>query len=225
VLLAFLSYVRVSPNGISYRKSEVWESKTYLLLTQHGFPWGRTVFPTTPASSKRSSPPFADPTRFSSLTDLYSQFANSDAVRQIMRKQGAPSSWKIVAAPMLPTLTGTLPLTGTTLPVISLAGQAKSAKDAVAAAGAGRRALIQFVETRQDAADIPSAQRIDLQILKRATRPVLIEPRKKTLPIVVFLAVVAATIGFAFVLENLRPRVRAVAPATSARRAGTRRTA
>jgi hypothetical protein len=36
-------------------------------------------------------------------------------------------------------------------------------------------------------------------------------PRKKTTPIVVFLTVLLAAIGLAFVLENLRPRIRALA--------------
>ena len=40
---------------------------------------------------------------------------------------------------------------------------------------------------------------------------VLLEGRSKTVPIVVFLTVMLAVIGLAFILENLRPRVRPVA--------------
>ena len=50
-------------------------------------------------------------------------------------------------------------------------------------------------------------------------RPVVVEPRKKTLAVVVFVALMVATVGLAFILENLRPRVRAVAPAAPAFRA------
>ncbi len=39
----------------------------------------------------------------------------------------------------------------------------------------------------------------------------LLEGRSKTVPIVVFLTVMLAVIGLAFILENLRPRVRPVA--------------
>jgi hypothetical protein len=39
---------------------------------------------------------------------------------------------------------------------------------------------------------------------------VLVVGRKKTLPITVFLAVLIATLGLAFILENLRPRLRSV---------------
>jgi len=221
LVLAFLSFVHVSPHGIAYRQQEVWQSKTLLLLTQRGFPWGRTVFPTKPGTG----PPYADPSRFSGLTDLYSQFANGDEVRQIMRKEGAPPTWSIFATPLLPTMLGNNPLTGSTLPVIELSGDASSAGQAVAAVAAGRQALMTYVERRQSAAGIPDAQRIDLQILKRSTHPLLIQPRKKTLPIAVFLAVVVASVGLAFVLENLKPRVRAVAQTTSPRRAATRRSA
>ena len=56
----------------------------------------------------------------------------------------------------------------------------------------------------------------------------MIEPRKKTLPIVVFLTVLTGTVGLVFVLENLRSRVRPVpdaAPGDSAAVTDARRTA
>ena len=201
VTLAFLSVVHVSSGGITYRKAAVWQSQTLLLLTQPGFPWGRTVLPSTEADS---TPRYADPNRFSSLTDLYSQFANSDEVRKIMRREGASKEWKIVAGPVTPSVSGA------TLPVIALSGQADSAKHAVAATAHGRRAFIEYVARQQKAAAIPAGQRIDIEVLKRSTKPVVIKPRSKTLPIIVFLAVLTATVGLAFVLENLRPRVLAV---------------
>jgi hypothetical protein len=37
-----------------------------------------------------------------------------------------------------------------------------------------------------------------------------VAPRKKTLPAVIFLGILAATLMLVFVLENLRPRVRPV---------------
>jgi hypothetical protein len=155
---------------------------------------------------------------------LYSQFANSDEVRAIMRRQGAPKEWKISAAPVTPTFSGS------TLPVIALSGQAHSASEAVAAAASGRNAFIAYVASQQQSAAIPKAQRINIELLKRSTLPTVIEPRKKTLPIMVFLSVLTAAVGLAFVLENLRPRVRAVASAKDVDRAdtpiaGTRRTA
>jgi hypothetical protein len=121
-------------------------------------------------------------------------------------------------------------VSGSTLPVIALSGQAPSARDSVAAAAAGMRAFIAYVARQQQAAAIPKAQRIDIHVLKRSTVPVVIEPRSKTLPIIVFLSVLIAVVGLAFVLENLRPRVRVVATAADVDQArtsiaGARRTA
>ena len=49
----------------------------------------------------------------------------------------------------------------------------------------------------------------------------MVEPRKKTLPIVVFLTVLTGTVGLVFVLENLRSRVRPVPDAASGESAVT----
>ena len=49
-----------------------------------------------------------------------------------------------------------------------------------------------------------------LQVVNPPQPPVVVAPRKKTLPIVVFMMVMAATLGTAFVLENVRPAVRIV---------------
>jgi hypothetical protein len=204
--LAILSLVRVTSHGLVYRKPMVWQSQALLLLTEPGFPWGRTVIPApSTGGSGNSVPPQS--VNVSGLTDLYSQFANSDDVRRLMRDEGAPATWSITAAPAVPTIQGAA------LPVIALAGRANSANGAVSAVEYGRRALVEYVKRQQQAAKIPTDQRITLQTVQGATSPVVVEPRKKTLAVVVFLAVVVATLGLAFILENLRPRVRAVAPA------------
>src|SRR5205823_3590299 len=81
VLVALFSYVRVSFNGwspsLSQREPVVYESDSTLFVTQPGFPWGRaTLDPAHP-------PP--DPNRFANLAIVYSEFANSDAVRRLLR--------------------------------------------------------------------------------------------------------------------------------------------
>ena len=210
VSLAFLSLVRVTSHGFSYRKPMVWQSQAVLLLNASGFPYGRTLIPA--AGTDNSTPP--QYVNLSGLTDLYSQFANGDDVRRLMRDEGAPKTWSITATPAVPTIQGA------DLPVIALSGRANSASDAVSAVEYGRRALVEYVERQQQVAKIPPDQRINLKIVQRATAPVVVEPRKKTLGVVVFVALLIATIGLAFILENLRPRVRAVAPAEPAFRAG-----
>ena len=212
--LAFLSLVRVTSHGVSYRKPMVWQSQSLLLLTQNGFPYGRSVIP--PAGTGTAPPQYAN---LAGLTDLYSQFANSDDVKRLMRQEGAPKTWTISAAPAVPTIQGG------NLPVIALSGHANSASESVSAVEYGRRALTEYVQRQQQLAKIPKNQRITLQIVQAATKPVVFEPRKKTLTIVVFLAVMLLTVGLVFILENLRPRVRALAPAEPAFRADTKQSA
>ncbi len=121
VALAILSVARVSSDGLSYRSDEVWQSTTTLLLTRKGNT-------------------FAAPTAYSPLTDLYSQLANSDAVRRSMLKAGAHKDWKITATPVAPTFNP-----GAVLPVISLAGEAPTPRDAVKATVLGRQAFLNYV--------------------------------------------------------------------------------
>lgn len=213
--LAFLSLVRVTSHGVFYRKPVVWQSQAMLMLTEPGFPWGRTAIPSIGGNS--AAPP--QPVNVSSLTDLYSQFANSDDVKRLMLAEGAPKSWSITGAPAVPVIQGA------TLPVIALSGRANSASEAVLAVEYGRRALVQYVARQQQVAKIPTAQRINLQIIQNATPSVVVQPRKKTLAVVVFAALLIATIGLAFILENLRPRVRAVAPAAPVFRTEEKHTA
>jgi hypothetical protein len=135
---------------------------------------------------------FSQPGTYSPLTDLYAQLANSDAVRKGMLEAGADKNWTFTAAPVPPTLNPTA-----VLPVIALTGQAPTAADAVKATVLGRTAFVDYVSRQKGAARI--------EVLQNATRPTLALPRKKTLPIIVFLAMLSATVALAFILENLRP--------------------
>src|SRR5262245_47859348 len=177
---AVVSVARVSSAGVSYRSKEVWQSTTTLLLTRKGNP-------------------FSAPTVYSPLTDLYSQLANSDAVRRSMLKTGAHKDWTITATPIAPTFNP-----GAVLPVISLAGRAPTPGEAVKATILGREAFLNYVSEQNGSAGI--------EVLQNATRPTLAVPRSKTLPIILFLAVLSATFALAFILENIRPR-RATVPA------------
>ena len=173
VALATLSVARVSSDGLSYRSDEVWKSTTTLLLTRKGNA-------------------FAAPMAYSPLTDLYSRLANSDVVRRSMLKAGAHKDWKITATPVAPTFNP-----GAVLPVIELAGEAPTPREAVKATVLGRQAFLDYVSEQKGSAGI--------QVLQNATKPTLAVPRSKTLPIIMFLAMLSATFALAFILENVRP--------------------
>ena len=200
IVLAVLSVAKISRSGLSYRKPEIWQSSSTVLLTQKGFPWGRSSLP----PSQQGASQFGGPSWLAGLTELYAQFANSDPVRALMLREGASPMWKLTAAPVIPSGSSSA------LPVVQLVGLAYSPKGAIQATLVGRSAFMRYVKSQQALAAIPNGDRVDLQVLQTATPPILLQPRKKTLPIVIFLAVMTAAIGLAFILENARPRMKPV---------------
>jgi hypothetical protein len=206
VALTVLSVAKVTSSGLEYREHETWQAESTLLLTQPGFPEGRALFPNPEANGPQSKYSYADAGRFASLTALYSQFAQSDEVRALVRREGAPPGSSVSAAPVIPAGSNAYTL----LPVIALFGTGQSRGAAVETAQLGTQAFIGFLERNQREAEIPDSQRVHVEVLARPREAVVIEPRKKTLPIVVFLTVLTGTVSLAFLLENLRSRVRPV---------------
>jgi hypothetical protein len=215
--LAFLSYVNVnSADGkptLTYRENEQWASYTKLFVTQKGFPWGYSVTPNADAIDPAAPPSgvnlrFADQARFTNLAILYAQLATSDPVRLIMRESG-PVRGTVMAAPVL-----ALNNPGNPLPIISLAGISTSPARARALAVRVTAAIQEYLRRQQESNEIPASDRIQVQVLEAPRAAQLFQGRSKTLPIVVFLALMTATTALAFVLENLRPGARPViAPA------------
>jgi hypothetical protein len=209
--LALLSTVRVGGDGVTYREPELWSSNLRLLVTQSGFPEGRlyaqeSVRPgeeatTDGEASAEPGIPVADPARFNALAILYAELAASDPVRQVMRRDG-PVRGKIVATALRDEQSGTL------LPLVDLAAISTSPREAALLAQRGANALNTFLQEQQRANDVPAADRVIVQTIVQPRGALLFQPRSKTMSIVVFLVVMLAIVGLAFLLENLRPRVR-----------------
>jgi hypothetical protein len=210
VLLAGLTMFKVSFAGgspkFTYRQHEVWQSRAVLLVTQNGFPEGRTVLPygvATIGGQQTAVSRFADPARFTDLALFYSTLAQSDAVQKQVYKN--------------PKLTGSVTSTPVTLgsgskvtplPLFSIDGSADSARQARAMAEAGTSAFITYLADQQAAANVPVKDRVVVQVVNQPGGALLATARKKTIPVVVFLTVLVAAVGLAFILENLRPLVR-----------------
>jgi hypothetical protein len=141
-----------------------------------------------------------------SLALLYSSFANSDPVKQIMNKMGPPIVGQIESAALL-----TAPGSSDALPIISIAGMAATKSDSLALTGRAAGALVRYIRAQQAANAIPDTDRVVVQIIERPGRATLLTGRSKTVPIMVFLAVMTVFFALVLVLENVRPRVRAVA--------------
>jgi hypothetical protein len=209
-VLAILSVVRVSGDGLAYRKAELWKSTTRLGVTQSGFPWGRLLAdePTVGEQVKRLGIPFADPNRLNALTVLYAELATSDPVRQLMRKQG-PISGKITATPVIVGETRNL------LPLIDISAIAVSPQRADRLSQRAASAFDLYLRQQQAANKVPEEDRVVVQEIARPKEATLFRPRPKTMPILIFLSVFFGTVGLAFLLENLRPRNRSEAATVS----------
>jgi len=230
--LSFFSFAKLSFNGgspkISYRQAETWQASTLLLMTQKGFPYGYTVLPYVPAPTAGSQqqsglsapnyvPEFGTPGTFTQLAVYFAPFVRSDAFRVLLRRHTrAPG---VVQASTVMDSRNLNPL-----PYIDLSGFSTTPAGAVALANAGAKALDDYIVGQQQANHVPKSRRVEAQVVSSARSAIVSAPRKKTTPIVVFLTVLLAAIGLAFVLENLRPRIHALeveeqqAPAAAARR-------
>lgn len=192
--LAFSSYVRISGDGLSYRKPEIWSNSSLIVLSQASFPEGRT-----------NLPPNAQPDRFSGLADQYAALATSDAVIRSLKQQhllkadaGEKKEPPISATAVSSTVTGAA------TPLVQLTAEAKTPRGATRLAIRATATFIRFVRSWQVAANIPVAQRIELRVVRSAGVPKLTKPRSKTTPIIIFLGGITLVVAAAFIRENLR---------------------
>jgi hypothetical protein len=193
-VLAFLSYVRVSPDGtFHYREAQKWVSYARLAVGETGFPEGAL-------STKDAK---ADTARLASLAIYYANYADSDPVMALIRRSG-PVNGAIQVAPV----EATPGSTSDALPLISIAAIAKSPKTAESLAKRQALALRDYVVREQDRNRIAANDRVILKLVKTPGTATIFQARATTLPIVVFLTVLMAAMALAFVLENLRPRIR-----------------
>ena len=205
--LAFLSFVRVSfADGkptFAYRQSEVWESEARLFVTQRGFPWGRTAPEYLPAGLEDRAPPVpeSDPGRLANLATLYAEFAKGDFVQSVVGRKRAPL---VVVEPVPAPPLSSPPI----LPLISVRALGPTPAAAAALARQTANALLAFVRREQGEARIPDASRVQLVPLSRPNSAIRVKERGKTVPMIVFVAVLMAACGLAFILENLRPGLR-----------------
>lgn len=206
VLFALLATFSVGPGGISWRKPEQWQSSTTLLVTQAGFPWGRTQLPGVTDAGQGVDPQvtqqrsggsdFADPARLASLATVYAFFAESKQVAALVpdRPNGTEVTGESVA-----TRNGN----GDPLPLFKVSatgdgkGAAESLNDRTIAA------LRSYISREQALSRVPSTQRVELQVLDGPTAT-MTSGHGYLLAIACFLLAVAAAVAGAYLLENVR---------------------
>lgn len=185
--LAALSYWRFEAGilpSVKPRQAEVWQSTANVLLA----PNNRVV----------PVPGYNGPDRLAFLAGLYARLATNDEVLARIQSGGGPVGSFIAASSVDPSRAA--------LPVITLLGTGPTPESAQTTVSRGLEGFLAFVGERQAAAGVPMRDRVQLEVLNAPQPAALIQPRKRTLPVAVFLAVTMAAIGLAFVLENSRRR-------------------
>jgi hypothetical protein len=202
--LSFLSYMKVDfGNGmkLTYRENEQWESLSTLFVTDPDFTLG-SVADGGPADADAAA---AAAQRMLSLTALYMQLSTADPVLRLMARNG-PIDGVVQTFP----ITSTGDARGDPLPMMTFSAVSTSPQRAHRLARRHINSFLAYLRRDQDRRAVEPAERVQVQIVRQPQAPVLLVPRKKTRPIIVFLTVAIATFGLAFILENMRPRVRAI---------------
>jgi hypothetical protein len=221
IALAFLSYFRISFAGgfkLTPRGDETWSASALLLVTEHKFIWGSTTGASGIPGEKIEQGESEG--RLVTLATLYAKFALGDEVRRLMLKDGGPIHGILDAGP-LPVVRSS----DNFLPIVNIVATTSTSESASRLAERNALALRRYIEDRQAANKIPQENRVRLELLRGSATPELVSPRSKTLPMIAFFLVMVATIGLTLVLENLRPRIRAVAESPAALPDATRRVA
>jgi hypothetical protein len=204
-LAVYASY-DISPSGLKTRGTSTYTSQSQLLVTQQGFPEGRSVLPTSPVLGAGTEEPevdpnrleFADPNRFLALADLYTKLITSDEVLSRIPEQPSPA--QITASP-LPGVSGA-PI----LPIIQLDTLAGSPEAARTLNANTAKALRDLLEERQERNDIRPAQSVQITTLKAPSPGVLSTGPSRTASILALLLCIIGTIAVTHLLENLRNR-------------------
>jgi hypothetical protein len=212
IVLAVLASYRVSPSGLTSRGTETWSAVSSILVTQPGFPEGRVTLPAkqldqgvttngTQAVEKNAKPSdqleFADPARLAGLGDLYSKFLISDDV--LSRVPEHPTPGMVVASPFASAQGGQV------LPVVQLTTMGPSAEAAHQINTHVYKGLLDFLDERARANNIPRAGRVEVKLLS-APEVTLVSGHKPTMSVLAFMLVMLATLALTHLLEALRNR-------------------
>jgi capsular polysaccharide biosynthesis protein len=191
IVLALLDAVRITSHGVALRRQPTYLSYSRIFVTQKGFPWGRL------GSTTQSAAAVAGADRLTGLAAVYSQLVTTDPVRALMNREKPPVG-TLEAAPVLDPVDSSA-----SLPIISIAAYSSTPQKAMRLARAATDALVSYVGAQQAQNDIPESDRVQLQVVMRAEHAQLAKSPSPAMPIVIFLAVLLATVGLVFVLENL----------------------
>jgi hypothetical protein len=209
--------VKVTLDGgspkLEYRQQQMWASVGRLLVTQSGFPQGRTdtgeaAAQAGNAAAQPNARQFADPSKYADLAKLYAKLATTSEVRKLAFPNGPVKGFDSLAV-----------TSQEEMPLIEVSSTATSRAGAIDLATREIDALALFIRREQRDNGVAPDNRIELQVIERPGAPAslkgqentwVIAPRSKMRPMLVFITVCGLFFALALVLENLNPRMRAV---------------
>lgn len=210
VILAALFTIKVPPKDgkLDWRRPEKWQSTSRILVTQNGFPWGRTTLPggatadlnapltgTKKAEVDPATPDYADPSRLSLLAVIYSFISQSNTISDIASKR-LPPGGTVTALPLNNQQSGSLPLIE-----LTTTGYSKSAATALNVERS--KALSSYLERQQEANDVPDGQRVKLAVLNKPEAK-MVSSHGMALGVALIFLAGAAGVAASYVLESLR---------------------
>ncbi|MBV9801678.1 MAG: hypothetical protein JO130_00745 [Solirubrobacterales bacterium] len=189
VVLAIFAYGTPGPGGIKPRGGVTWESDAQLLITQGSGPYGRA----DPKSISEGNPGY-----MASLTTVYAGLANGSAVQNAVRATKLPGA--VIATE------GVDQLTGDYTPFVNIVATAPSAAGAAELAQRAIAIFQNYVAQTEAASGVPANSRVTLDVVRNGNPPVISASPKPTIPVLIFVAIFAATIMLMFSLENRDPK-------------------
>ena len=185
--------------NVSYRQGQTYISEEQLYLnTRGGVPFRTTTAKTDPKTGRVYYPPnLVPPSSLASTAILYAQLVNGDLLKPVLRK--LPGTF--FAYPI-----ATRANTPINLPFVAIDGYGATPKAAIEVANRVSNAFRAYVAANQREQNVPAQQRVLLAVTTQAKSASVFKSRHFTVPIIVFLVTIIATLGLAFLLENLRPR-------------------
>jgi hypothetical protein len=212
IVLSMLSYGTPGLKGgkptIIPRGSEVWEGEAELLISQAGFPYGSAVQQVIPGKGTTvPAEPIGDYNSLASLSSVYAALANGTAVQQQVQTESRVPMCSLAVNATGPcgTMVGAEVAdinTGSPLPLLTLTSSASTAADAARIATTTISVLGSEIARQQTAAGTPVNQRVVLQTLKSGAPATLTQGYSKSIPILVLLAITAASIALAFIRNS-----------------------
>lgn len=171
------------------RTPAAYESRAELIITQYNGVYGRADARTLATGA---------PSFLSSLSPVYAGLANGSVVQAAVRASRIPGT---IAA-----TEGVDPNTGDYTPFLNITTSGPTPVDAERLMRIGITAFDKYIAQMENSSAVPQSARVDLQVVRSGFPAVLASGHKVTLPLLVFVVVIAALIALMFSLENKDPQ-------------------